>query len=263
MVAESWDTLRAMPEAGHVALASPRFLLRRPYGKKTDPISEFEFEEFTETEGMAGMLWANPAVLVAILLAQSFRKNGKHMKLGSVMQLGEQPYHFVLDRYGDQIQLPCTERNVTQTRAVKVIERGYMPVLTIKGRDEIRLAAFVSLAGKILLGPWSSVPPPPPSPPSRAALADAPASDDDETDREARLAGMDDESGSGDGDSGDDDLDALLAGMDDDSGSGESSGDDDLDALLAGFNDDTSDDDSDSGGEDEMDPELAALLASL
>jgi hypothetical protein len=202
------------------------------------------------------------------LLAQSFRKNGKHMKLGSVMQLGEQPYHFVLDKYGDQIQLPCTERNVTQTRAVKVIERGYMPVLTIKGRDEIRLAAFVSLAGKILLGPWSSVPPPPPSPPSRAAQAEAPAaSDDDDVDLDALLAGMDDDSGSGDSDSGDADLDALLAGLDDDSGSGSddsSSGDDDLDALLAGFNDDTSDDDSDGGGDDdEMDPELAALLASL
>ena len=259
-----------MPEAGHVALASPRFLLRRPYGKKTDPISEFDFEEFTETEGLAGMLWANPAVLVAILLAQSFRKNGKGMKLGSVMQLGEQPYHFVLDKYGDQVQLPCTERNVTQTRAVKVIERGYMPVLTIKGRDEIRLAAFVSLAGKILLGPWSSVPPPPPSPPSRAAQADASDDSDDDSgddDLDALLAGMDDDSGSDSSGSGDDDLDALLAGMDDDSGSDDSAGsddDDELAALLAGFDDETSDDDDSGGGDDdEMDPELAALLASL
>ncbi|MCR8723334.1 type VI secretion system contractile sheath domain-containing protein [Frigidibacter sp. ROC022] len=269
LVAEAWDGLRAMPEAGHVALATPRFLLRRPYGKKTDPISEFDFEEFTPQEGMAGMLWANPAVFVAILLALSYKQNGAAMKLGSVMQLGGQPYHFVVDQYGDQIQLPCTERNITQAKAVKVLERGFMPVLTIKGRDEIRLAAFMSLAGKILLGPWSKTPAPEPSPPSRSA-APATASDDDadsgaedDDDLDALLAGDDDDAGSDDGDVGDDDLDSLLSGLDDE---GDTGGDDDLDALLAGFDDDSDDDDGaedDAGDEEEMDPELAALLESL
>lgn len=270
LVAEAWDGLRAMPEAGHLALASPRFLLRRPYGKKSDPISEFEFEEFTPQEGMAGMLWANPAVFVAILLALSFKKNGKAMKLGSVMQLGGQPYHFVLDRYGDQLQLPCTERNITQAKAVKVLERGFMPVLTIKGRDEIRLAAFMSLAGKIILGPWSNVPVPEPSPPSRSAAraepdADADDGDEDEggEDLESLLAGDGGDDGGADAD-GDDDLDSLLSGLDDD---GDSGGDADLDALLAGFDDDSGSDedadDDDAGDDDEMDPELAALLDSL
>ena len=272
LVVEAWDSLRAMPEAGHVALATPRFLLRRPYGKKSDPIGAFAFEEFTESEGLAGMLWGNPAVFVAILLAQSFRRNGKHMKLGSVMQLGEMPYHFVNDQYGDQVQLPCTERNVTQARAVKVIDRGFMPVLTIKGRDEIRLAAFVSLAGKIVLGPWTSLPPPAASAASVAILTvgggggggDGGGGDDDE------LADDEDSEGSGDAD-----LDGLSdAGEDDDAGDTDS----DLDDLLAGFDDTTADDedataeddDDTTAGDDaaadddeEMDPELAALLASL
>ena len=58
---------------------------------------------------------------------------------------------------------------MTQTKAKTVIERGYCPVLTVKGRDEVRLAAFVSLAGKIVLGPWSKAPPPPPTPGLEAA----------------------------------------------------------------------------------------------
>lgn len=279
LVAEAWDSLRAMPEAGHLALASPRFLLRRPYGRKSDPISEFDFEEFTQTEGMAGMLWANPAVFVAILLARSFRTNGKAMKLGSIMQLGGQPYHFVLDQYGDQIQLPCTERNITQARAVKVLERGYMPVLTIKGRDEIRLAAFMSLAGKILLGPWSGMPPPAPSPASAAiavpmpkpaeVAVDAEAAGEQDADLDALLSDLgenaDDAAGAGAGE--DADLDALLADLGPEDG-GDTAGsgtDDDLDALLAGFDDDTGGDaaDGDDAGGEEMDPELAALLASL
>ena len=65
---------------------------------------------------------------------------------------------------------------------------------------------------------------------------------------------------------GDVDLDALLAGIDcDDSDGGDAgggTGDDELDALLAGFDDDTGEADAD-GGEEEMDPELAALLADL
>jgi pilus assembly protein FimV len=250
LVVEAWDALRAMPEAGHLMLASPRFLLRRPYGKRSDPISSFDFEEFSQTEGLSGMLWANPAVFVAILLAQSFRKNGAHMKLGSVMQIGEQPYHFVTDEHGDQVQLPCTERNVTQTKAVKVIERGYAPVLTIKGRDEIRLAAFLALSGKILLGPWSSVPPPPPSPASEPPDLDADTSGDDD-------------SGGDEGSSDDLDLDALLGDDSGDDADSDSGGDDDLDALLAGFDDSTPEDSGDSDAEEEMDPELAALLASL
>merc|ERR1711969_112533 len=75
LVAEAWDTLRAMPEAAYLALAAPRFMLRRPYGAKTEPTYEFDFEEFTMAEGLKGLLWANPVVLVTILMAQSFRRN--------------------------------------------------------------------------------------------------------------------------------------------------------------------------------------------
>ncbi|MEO8245002.1 MAG: type VI secretion system contractile sheath large subunit, partial [bacterium] len=103
LVAEAWDALAALPEAGYVGLASPRFLLRRPYGAKSEPIYEFDFEEFTESEGLSGMLWANPVALVVILLARSFRKTGASLGLGQVMSLGGMPFHYVKDRHGDQV----------------------------------------------------------------------------------------------------------------------------------------------------------------
>ncbi len=231
LVAKAWDTLRGMPEAGHLGLASPRFLLRRPYGAKSEPIYEFDFEEFTMAEGLGGMLWANPAALVAILLAKSFRENGAHMSLGSIMSLGDMPFHVVTDRYGDQVALPCTERNLTLDKVEKAMARGVMPLVSIKGRDEIRLASFQSLAGGDILGPWSDVPPPPPSPPKPAPVAAADSDDDDLKD-----------------DTGDDDDDDL-----------------DLDDLLAGFgDDDDTDSDSDDDGDDsDIDADLAALLEDL
>ncbi len=245
LVVEAWDTLRAMPEAGHIGLASPRFLLRRPYGAKSEPIYEFDFEEFTETEGLRGMLWANPAVLVTILLAQSFKQHGKGMKLGSVMSLGGMPYHFVNDRHGDQVALPCTERNITLAKHEHSVQRGYMPVLSVKGRDEIRLGSFNSVAGQEILGPWSGVPVPEPSPDVPPAPKVAEETQDD-LDLDLDLDAGDDD---------DFDLDDLDLDLDDDDSS-------DLDDLLASFGDDD-DDDDDGDADDEMDPELAALLDDL
>ena len=202
LVAEAWNALCALPEAGYVGLASPRFLLRRPYGAKTDPIYEFDFEEFTEAEGLSGMLWANPVALVVILLARSFRKTGPSLGLGQVMTLGGMPFHYVKDRYGDQVALPCTERNLTQTRTQAAIARGLMPVVSVKGRDEVRLTSFQSLAGSTVLGPWSDVPPPKPKEEAkRTSPQKVEASDDSSSD----------DSDSGSSDSTDDDLAALLA----------------------------------------------------
>ncbi len=214
LVREAWETLRAMPEAGHLGLVSPRFLLRRPYGAKSEPIYEFEFEEFTMAEGLKGMLWANPVVLVAILLAKSFRENGASMSLGSIMSLGDIPFHYVNDRYGDQVALPCTERNLTLDKIEMAVTRGIMSVAAIKGRDEIRLTSFGSVAGGEILGPWTGAPPPKPSPPKPEPAA-----------KSTEVVDSDDETGD------DIDLDDLLAGYSDDTDDGGEI--DDTDAELA------------------------------
>ena len=219
LVANAWDTLRAMPEAGHMGLVSPRFLLRRPYGAKSEPIYEFAFEEFTMAEGLKGMLWANPVVLVAILLAKSFRENGASMSLGSIMSLGDMPFHFVNDQYGDQVALPCTERNLTLDKIEMAVTRGIMSIASPKGRDEIRLTSFGSLAGGEILGPWTGGPPPEPSPPKPEPVEETP-----------------EELDSDDGSSDDMDLDDLLAEFGGEPDLGDD--DDDTDAELAALLDD-------------------------
>ncbi|MDE4193054.1 type VI secretion system contractile sheath domain-containing protein [Phaeobacter gallaeciensis] len=244
LVAEAWDTLQGMSEAGHLGLVSPRFLLRRPYGAKSDPIYEFDFEEFTEAEGLRGMLWANPVVLVAILLARSFKANGAAMQLGSIMSLGGMPYHYVNDRFGDQVALPCTERNIDLDKIAMANERGFMAIAAVKGRDELRLTSFQSVKGGEILGPWTGLPAPEPSPPDPRKAASA-------------AGGEDIAPGSDGGD--DDNLNLDDLGLDDldlDTG-GDDGGD--LDDLLASFEDI----DEDSGDDDGMDADLAALLDDL
>ena len=245
LVAQAWDTLRQMPEAGHLGLCSPRFLLRRPYGARSEPINAFAFEEFTETEGLRGMLWGNPVVPVAILLARSFRENGASLRLGSIMSLGGMPYHYVTDRFGDQVALPCTDRNIDLDKIARANDRGFMALSAVKGRDELRLTSFQSLAGGELLGPWTGMPAPEPSPPDpREKTGIAAKNPEPEESASEESLDLDD--------LGLEDLD--LGG--EEAGGGEL---DDLDALLAGFDDEVSDAE-DSGA---MDAELAALLDDL
>ena len=176
------------------------------------------------------------------------------MDLGTLMSLGDIPFHYMTDRFGDQVALPCTERNLTSDLAQATLMRGFMPVLWMKGRDEIRLGSFRSLGGDEIIGPWSGEVPAPRKMPGGGQVslkAELQAGGDDSAD-----VGIED-------DDTDDDDDDFMADFDD-GGMDDDDDDGDLDDLLAGFDDDGDDDD---GGfdddDDEMDPELAALLEGL
>src|SRR5262249_43872293 len=72
LIKEAWDALAGMPEAAYVGLVVPRFMLRNPYGEKTDPIDSFDFEEFTPQAGLSGMLWGNSAGGAEVVRGASF-----------------------------------------------------------------------------------------------------------------------------------------------------------------------------------------------
>ena len=243
LVTESWAKLRALPEAAYLGLVVPRFLLRLPYGKKTEPIDPFDFEEFSKREGLRSMPWGNGAFVATLLLAQTFQKQGlKSMKLGSILSVGDMPYHYFTDDDGDQVALPCTDRLMTEALAAHAAGQGLMALVSLKGRPEVRLAGFQSPAGKQLLGPWSSetITPSAGSGRSAGSSSDAPSDDSATADEPTAAAEAASEAGESSSDSG---------------------GDDELAALLASL-ESPSTESSESGGE-EVDPELAALLANL
>ena len=55
----AWRSLRESDDSKYVGLAMPRFLARLPYGAKTSPVEEFEFEEDTSggDSSRAGRPW--------------------------------------------------------------------------------------------------------------------------------------------------------------------------------------------------------------
>ena len=82
LIKDAFTALQALPAAAYLGLATPRFLLRMPYGRKTDPIDAFAFEEFTRQSGLGGMLWGHPALIPALLLAESYAAAGRQAETG-------------------------------------------------------------------------------------------------------------------------------------------------------------------------------------
>lgn len=228
LIEDAWSALRALPEAESLALTVPGFLLRLPYGQRTEPVDCFEFEEFTPQTGLRGMLWGNSATLAGVLLGTAFTHGGVKMNPNGTLGLNEMPYYFFKDPAGDVTALPCTERLITERTMTAVSAQGFLPVLAIRGAPEVRLAGFRSVAGVPLKGWWPAPPgfvPPPPEPePEPEPVVEA----------EAALEETPAEAGGGDGDA---ELDTLLASL--------------------------AETPADPPAEAAMDPELEALLKSL
>src|ERR1700761_3851354 len=67
----AWRSLRESEDAKYVGLAMPRFLARLPYGAKTSPVEEFDFEEETAAGDHSKYTWANAAYAMAVNINRS------------------------------------------------------------------------------------------------------------------------------------------------------------------------------------------------
>src|SRR5206468_3903733 len=72
----AWRSLRESDDARYLGLAMPRFLARIPYGAKTNPVEDFEFEEDTAGADSNKYAWANAAYAMATNINRSFKMYG-------------------------------------------------------------------------------------------------------------------------------------------------------------------------------------------
>src|SRR5688500_19678248 len=56
-----WRSLRESDDAKYIGVCMPRFLARTPYGAKTNPVEEFDFEEEVSGSDHGKYSWANAA----------------------------------------------------------------------------------------------------------------------------------------------------------------------------------------------------------
>ena len=151
-----WTVLRNIPEAEYLGLTIPRFLARLPYGRESDPLETFQFEEFDGTPEHDDYVWANSCFIAALLMAQSFAAYGWQMDRRFIQDIEQLPMHlYKVD--GETIYQPCAEVLLTQNACERLMEHGLMPLISYKNTDHVKLARFQSIADPIsgLRGRWT------------------------------------------------------------------------------------------------------------
>jgi len=154
-VLETWQALRELPEASCLGLALPRFLARQPYGKQSDSIDAFPFEELSDGSAHESFLWGNPAVLCGFVIADAFQAEGWEMQVTGSGEVGDLPVYKFKDD-GETKVKPCAEAWLSERAGEAIQSQGLMPLLSIKGRDAVRLACLQSISrvSSSLNGRW-------------------------------------------------------------------------------------------------------------
>lgn len=148
-LAEAWRELRRIPPSDSLGLVLPRFLLRLPYGRKTDATERFDFEEMIFPAAHEDFLWIPSAVASVYLMGEAFSRNGWQFRPGEVQQIDGLPF-YMQEEGGESKVQPCAEILMTMEMAEKILESGIMPLLSFKDRDFIRLAQFQAISD-----PWA------------------------------------------------------------------------------------------------------------
>jgi type VI secretion system protein ImpC len=142
---EAWAALRALLEACYLGLTVPRVILRQPYGKASDPIEAFPFEEFPGEPPHEAYLWGSGAFVCGHVLASAFRADGWEMRVSGAGELEDLAVHkFIRD--GEITVKPCAEAWISVRAGERILSHGLMPILSIKGRGAVQLANLQSVA---------------------------------------------------------------------------------------------------------------------
>jgi type VI secretion system protein ImpC len=139
----AFRSLRASEDTRYIGLTLPRFLARQPYGAKSDPVEEFDFEEDTAGADSKKFCWANSAYAMAVNINRSFKLYGWCSRIRGIESGGSVeglPTHtFPTDDGGVDMKCP-TEIAISDRREAELAANGFMPLLHKKNTD---FAAFI------------------------------------------------------------------------------------------------------------------------
>jgi len=140
-----WQALRRSEAARWIGLAAPRVLLRMPYGKGSDPIEAFAFEEFAGPPVQDELLWGHASLAMALLIGRSFIARGWDMEPGDEREIGDLPaYTFVRD--GEREMQPCGERPLSESQTNTLLKAGLVPIASRRDRNAVVAIRFQSVA---------------------------------------------------------------------------------------------------------------------
>jgi type VI secretion system protein ImpC len=133
-----WRSLRESDDARYVGLAMPRVLSRMPYGAKTNPVEEFNFEEDTGAADHSKYNWMNASYAMGTNITRAFKLYGWCSRIRGVesggMVEGLPVHTFPTDDGGVDMKCP-TEIAITDRREAELAKNGMMPLSHWKNTD--------------------------------------------------------------------------------------------------------------------------------
>lgn len=139
----SWRSLRQADDARYLGMCMPRFLGRTPYGAKTNPVEEFDFEEDCGNGDHSRYSWVNAAYAMGTNITRAFKLYGWCTQIRGIESGGAVeglPVHsFPSDDGGVDMKCP-TEIAISDRREAELAKNGFMPLIHKKNTD---FAAFI------------------------------------------------------------------------------------------------------------------------
>lgn len=138
----TWRGFRDSEDSRYVSLVLPRYAARLPYGSKTVPLENFNYEEDVDGKDHTKYLWANAAYQLGLRITDAFAQYGWTTAIRGVEGGGKvegMTAHTFKTDEGD-VALKCpTEVLITDRREKELNDLGFIAVVNSKGSD---FAAF-------------------------------------------------------------------------------------------------------------------------
>jgi type VI secretion system protein ImpC len=120
-------------------------LLRLPYGRKTDAVDSFSFEEVAAVDTHEACLWGNPALACAQAIALAFIEQADALTLDGAFDVDDLPA-YVRDHEGEKQLQACAEYRLPVQVGESLLQKGLIPLLSYGNRAAVRIVGLPSIA---------------------------------------------------------------------------------------------------------------------
>jgi len=138
----TWRSFRESEDSRYVSLVLPSYAARLPYGEKTIPVDNFNFEEDVDGKDHSKYLWANSCYQLGLRITDAFAKYGWSTAIRGVEGGGKvegMTAHAYKTDEGDVVLKCPTEVTITDRREKELNDLGFIAIVNSKGSN---FAAF-------------------------------------------------------------------------------------------------------------------------
>jgi len=133
-----WRSFRESEDSRYVTLVLPNYAARLPYGAKTKPVENFNFEEDVDGTDHSKYLWANAAYQLGLRITDAYAKYSWATAIRGVEGGGKVDgiaAHAYKTGEGDVVLKCPTEVTITDRREKELSDLGFVALVNSKGSN--------------------------------------------------------------------------------------------------------------------------------